>query len=130
MITTERNRCKSKTRSGNPCRGYALKDGYCFSHSPNLEKKRLDARAKGGKNSAKLARLKRLIPPRLIPLYDRLETALIEVHEGKLESKQATAMAALARAMVAVLTSGELEDRVRDLEMKVEASSNGHKRQD
>ena len=117
-------RCKSRTRNGEPCRGFAMEDGYCFSHSPALEKKRQEARAKGGKNSARAARLKRLVPPRLIPVYERLETALIEVHDGELESKQATAMAALARAMVAVLTSGELEERVRDLETRIGGNHN------
>ena len=128
MITTERKRCRSLTRNGEPCRGYALEDGYCFSHSPALEEKRLEARAKGGKNSARSARLRGLVPPRLMSVYDTLETALAEVHSGKLESKQATAMAALARAMVAVLTSGELEERVRDLESTI-GDHNGHKRQ-
>lgn len=121
-MTTERKRCESETRTGKPCRGYALEDGYCFSHSPALEEKRLEARAKGGKNSARGARLRALVPPRLIPVYDRLEKALEEVHAGELESRQATAMAALARAMVAVLTSGELEERVRDLENHVGGS--------
>lgn len=121
---TERKRCKSLTRSGKPCRGYALEDGYCFSHSPALEKKRLEARKKGGKNSARTARLKKLVPPRLIPVFDRLEQALEEVHDGKLESKRATAMAALARAMIAVLTSGELEERVRLIEDKVWGNHN------
>ncbi|MFC1972597.1 hypothetical protein ACFLVE_04255 [Chloroflexota bacterium] len=46
MITTERMRCKKLTLKGEPCRGYALQDGYCFSHSPELEKKRIEARAK------------------------------------------------------------------------------------
>ena len=126
MITTERKRCKNKTRSGEPCRAFAMEDGYCFSHSPALEKRRLEARAKGGKNSARSARLMGLVPPRLMPVYDRLESALEEVHTGTLESKQASAMAALARAMVAVLTSGELEERVRAIESKVEEKNNAH----
>ena len=126
MTATERKRCRSLTRNGEPCRGYALEDGYCFSHSPALEKKRLEAKARGGRNSSRVARLRGLVPPRLMSVYDRLETALVEVHSGKLESKQATAKAAIARAMVAVLTSGELEERLRSLETKVEASNNGH----
>ena len=128
MITTERKRCKNRTRNGEPCRGFAMEDGYCFSHSPALEKKRLEARAKGGKNSARVARLRGLVPPRLMPVYDRLEQALEEVHGGEIESKQATAMAALARAMVAVLTSGELEERLRNLENKIEVNNNGHRK--
>lgn len=84
-----------------------------------VEDKRREARAKGGRNSARVLRLQGLIPPRLMPVYDRLEKALGEVHSGNLESKQATAMAALARAMVTVLTSGELEERVREIESKI-----------
>jgi len=127
VITTERMRCKSKTRNEESCQGFAMDDGYCFSHSPALEKKRLEARAKGGKNSARAARLRALVPPRLMPVYDRLEKTLEEVHGGKLESKQAQAMASLARAMVAVLTSGELEERVRGLEDRIGGNYNGHK---
>ncbi len=112
----ERNRCKSTTSTGNPCKGLALRDGYCFSHSPSLEEKRDQARSQGGKNSAKIARLRSLVPPRLIEVYDKLENALGEVHQGKLNPGQAQAMASIARAMVAVLTAGELEERVRSLE--------------
>ena len=127
-MTTERKRCRNLARNGQPCRGYALEDGYCFSHSPALEKKRFEARAKGGRNSSRTARLIGLVPPRLVPVYDKLETALIEVHSGKLDSKQATAMATIARAMVSVLTIGELEERLRNLEVKTEISGSGHKR--
>jgi O-acetylhomoserine/O-acetylserine sulfhydrylase-like pyridoxal-dependent enzyme len=51
-----------------------------------------------------------------MPIFDVLETALTEVHEGNLEAKRASAMAAIAGAMVRVLSAGELEDRVRRLE--------------
>ena len=60
-----------------------------------------------------------LVPPRLLATFDTLETALQEVHTGSLDPRQASAMAAVARAMVAVLTSGELEQRVRDMEGKL-----------
>jgi hypothetical protein len=49
-------------------------------------------------------------------VYDRLETALGEVHDGTLKPGQAVAMAAVAPAMVAVLQAGELEERLRVLE--------------
>ena len=129
MKVTECDRCKATTRNGSPCRGFAIEDGYCFSHSPALEAKRREARAKGGKNSAKIARLRGLIPPRLVPVYDKLETALGEVHEGKLDSKKATAMAQVARAMVSVLTAGEMEERLRGLEDRIAGGNgNGHVR--
>jgi len=122
--STENNRlCRSPARDGSPCKARALQDGYCFSHSPALAVKRTAARSKGGSNSAKSVRLRALVPPRLIPVFDKLEAALDEVYGGKLEAKQGTAMAAIARAMVAVLTSGELEERVRDIESKLEGKS-------
>jgi hypothetical protein len=58
------------------------------------------------------------MPPRLVPVFDALEVALAEVHAGTLDPKQAMAMAAIARAMVSVLTAGEIEQRVRDIEQK------------
>ena len=46
-----------------------------------------------------------------------------EVHDGELDPRQAQAMASLAGALVRVITSGELEERLRSLEAK--ASHNG-----
>jgi hypothetical protein len=116
---TERKRCISLKEGGKPCRAPAITlEGYCFMHDPGLVARRNEARRKGGKNSAKIIRLRGLIPPRLVVVYDKLENALGEVHEGKLNPQQASAMASIARAMVAVLTSGELEERVRNLEDK------------
>ncbi len=43
-----------------------------------------------------------------------------EVHDGTLDPKVASAMAALSRAMVSVLAAGELEERVRQLEQAAE----------
>jgi hypothetical protein len=51
-----------------------------------------------------------------MPLFDTLEAALGETHDGSLDPPRAQAMASLARAMVSVLVSGELEQRVRLLE--------------
>jgi len=85
-------------------------------HSPTLREKAQEARRAGGYNSARAARLGKLVPPRLMSVYGRLEEALGQVHRGELDPRAATAMAALAGAMVRVLTSGELEERVRRLE--------------
>lgn len=126
-MQSDRMRCKQKTKAGEPCQGYTLADGFCFSHSPALEEKRKSARAKGGRNSARAARLRRLVPPRLTAVYDRLEQALEEVYNGDLATKQATAMAALARAMVAVITAGELEERVRGLEDRIGGHNDSRK---
>lgn len=89
---------------------------HCLWHDPERAQARAEARRRGGANRAGVVRLRRLVPPRLIPVFDKLEQALSEVHDGTLKPGQAVAMAALARAMVAVLQAGELEERVRRLE--------------
>jgi hypothetical protein len=119
QLKTEPKRCKATKLNGEPCQAAAITPaGYCFTHEPKLSAERDRARQKGGKNSAKIVRIRGLIPPRLVEVYDTLEAALGEVHDGKLSPGQAGAMASIARAMVAVLESGQLEERVRDLEAK------------
>ena len=117
VASGEPKRCLAPRKDGMPCPVTVLVDGrYCFAHSPKLHADRTEARRRGGHNRATAVRLRALMPPRLVPVFDRLEAALAETHAGDLDPKQATAMAALARAMVAVLTSGELEERLRKLE--------------
>ena len=60
------------------------------------------------------------MPARLVPIWGQLETALTEVHDGTLDPRAAAAMAALARALVAVLQAGELEERLRRLEERTQ----------
>src|SRR5205823_5325876 len=94
-----------------------LVDGsQCFAHAPGREAARAEARQRGGRNKRTTVRLQALLPPRLVSVAGRLETALADVLAGDLDPKQATAAAAVARALVAVFTAGELEQRVRDLE--------------
>ena len=108
--------CAGIRRDGQRCTAAGMLDGYCFNHAPDREADRTEARRKGGHNRSNAARLRGLMPPRLIPVFDRLEQALEETHAGTLDPRHAQAMASLARAMVAVLTSGELEERLRRLE--------------
>jgi hypothetical protein len=94
-----------------------LVDGSrCFVHSPKHAAARTEARRRGGQNKATARRAERLIPSRLVPTFAKIETALDDVLNGRLDPKNATAAAALARALVAVLQAGEVEARLRDLE--------------
>ncbi len=120
---TEPKRCDGTRKDGRPCEAVAVAGSTCFAHDPARESDRDAARIKGGKNSAKITRMHRLIPPRLLPVYAELEAALGEVHAGVLDPRQATAMAALARAMVGVLQAGEVEERVRDIEAALQATA-------
>ena len=115
---SEPKRCAGVCKDGRACRAPALSGAgvYCFAHAPEQAEARAAARERGGRHSAKIVRLRALVPPRLVSVYDALEAALGEVHAGSLTPGQAGAMASLARAMVAVLTAGEIEERVRSLE--------------
>jgi hypothetical protein len=53
------------------------------------------------------------------PIIDLLNKAAQEVYDGRLDPRQATALASLASALVRVYTVGELEDRMRQVEAKV-----------
>jgi ssDNA-binding Zn-finger/Zn-ribbon topoisomerase 1 len=70
-----------------------------------------------------------LVSTRRIPVFNMLEQALNEVYTGQLDTKRATAMAVLARSMVAVLATGELEERLRSLEVKVKESESERPRE-
>jgi len=110
--------CTAIRKDGKPCQAVATRSGLCLAHDPGLEEKRQEARRQGGRNKARIARLGKLVPPRLIAVYDHLEEALGQVHRGELDPRVATAMASLAGAMVRVLTSGEIEERLRRLEQR------------
>ena len=112
-----RGKCQATKQNGEPCPSPALNDRpFCFAHDPQRAKERRQAQAKGGRNKSNVIRLRNLAPPRLLPIYDKLEQALEEVHSGKLSPAQAGAMAQLARALAAILQAGEFEERLRALE--------------
>ena len=59
-----------------------------------------------------------MLPARLRPIAVMLEEVLGEVHRGDLDPRVATAMASFAGAWVKVITSGEMEERLRALEAR------------
>lgn len=114
---SDAKRCAATRRDGQPCRAPVLDgDTHCFAHSPTKRAARDAARQKGGHNSAALARLHRLAPPALVPVWDELLEALGEVHKGTLPASRGLAMAGIARALCAVLQVAELEERLRAVE--------------
>ena len=108
--------CPAVRKDGQRCRATPTGDGFCLAHSPALADKRRAAYARGGRNKSRRSRLAKLMPARLLPVFDVLQNALREVHDGCLDPRRAQAMASLAGAMVRVLTSGEMEDRMLKLE--------------
>lgn len=112
ITDTQRLRCTAIRKDGQPCQAWAVKDGLCVGHLPGM----LEARRRGGTNSSKKARLDAMLPGRLRPILELLETAIKETHSGQLEAKKAQAIASLAGAVVRVLEAGILEERLLRLE--------------
>lgn len=113
--------CHATRADGQPCTTPVVSTGrYCFGHDPDLAAKRAEARRRGGANRANRVRLAKIMPVRLVPVWEQLEQALADVLAGDLDPRQAQAAATVARALVAILQAGELEERVRRLEQGVE----------
>ena len=114
---TEPLHCAGTKRDGQPCEVRILVDGrHCLAHAPGMAERRAAGARRGGRNRSNAVRLRALAPPALVSVYARLEQALEDVLDGRLDPRTATAAAALARAMAMVLQVGELESRVRQLE--------------
>lgn len=114
---SEAKQCAGIRRDGQRCAAPVMGAGpHCFAHDPARAADRDAARRKGGRNSSRVARIHGLLPPRLLPLFDQLEQALADVLSGSLDPRQATAAAAVGRAMVSALQAGELEERLRRVE--------------
>ena len=120
----DRPRCRGGRRDGSPCQAppHALNaGGWCWAHSPENAEARRAARAKGGQNRATAKRVDKLVPATLRPVVRTLLAALDEVHDGRLTPAQASAMAAVAGAVVRVYQVTELEQRVEALEVATAA---------
>ncbi len=110
-------RCTGQRKDGTPCAAAVMGPGvFCYAHDPLRSVERDEARRKGGVNSATRHRVDRLVPATLRPMIGSLLDALDEVHTGKLDPRQASAMAALAGAVTRAYSVGVLEDRVAALE--------------
>ncbi|MPZ99497.1 MAG: AAA family ATPase [Dehalococcoidia bacterium] len=121
-FASDGDRCESTRADGQPCRAARLADDhYCFAHSPSLQALRVEARQRGGRNSSRLMRLRKATPTQLVPIFAELEDALRDVRSKAISPAQAQAMASVARAMVQVFSHGELEERVRRIELAREA---------
>jgi len=113
--------CKSKKVNGETCGGNAGPDGFCFAHSPALASKHSEASMRGGQNKSNAIRAQKLMPSRLVPVFVMMEEVLADVYHDRItDYKKAQTLALVARALVAIFTTGELEERIRALEEKRE----------
>ncbi len=115
------NQCAAVRPGGQRCRAQALPGrALCFAHDPENRERASEARRKGGANSANTVRAGKHIPRDMKELTRRLLEAIDQVHRGELMPDQARAMASLAGAVCRVYEVGEVEQRIADLEARLE----------
>jgi len=110
----KRQRCAALRKDGQPCQALAMHTGLCIAHGPQANV----WRAQGGSASHTANRAAKLLPGFLRPIVDELVEAIRQVHEGTLEPKRLSAMAAAANAVANLFTKGELEERLREIEQR------------
>jgi hypothetical protein len=112
--------CAGIRKDGSRCGArIVLASGFCLQHDAASTDIRDAAHRAGGRGTSSMRRAARTLPGPLATVLDRLTRALDETHSGAITPAQATGMAALARAIVAVVTAGEMEDRLRALEAQI-----------
>lgn len=125
QTTTPIQRCTAMCQSGKPCGALAVQGtDRCVFHSDSF----MEARARGGRNSSRIARLERRLSPRLRPVLELLEKAIAETYAGTLPASRATAIAALAGAIIKTIDAATYESRLMELEEKISEAEDGTQR--
>jgi hypothetical protein len=81
--------------------------GFCYAHDPDRHVERREVQER---TTRAADRVRRLASENLDDVVARLERAVAEVHEGKLDPQQAIAMASLAHALVETIELAKSEE--------------------
>ncbi len=114
------NQCLGTNRDGNPCS--AMPDPgttWCRWHDPDRESDRAEWRRKGGANRSNRARARKQLAGQVMSMSDMdafLCASMVKVAAGRMEPGVGSAVATLARTIVAIRTAGEIERRLEHLE--------------
>ena len=112
-------RCQAIARRGKPCGATVVAEGMCAWHAPSWDAKRRQWSARGGASRRNQARARRQFAEGALSPADidgLLGTTMKAVLSGKVTPGQGQAVAALARAAMAVREVSTLEERVVELE--------------
>ncbi|MGI8483473.1 MAG: hypothetical protein ACR2OU_04340 [Thermomicrobiales bacterium] len=116
--------CTATRRDGHPCQGTPLPGkAFCFAHDPELREQRHQWTTAAGKAKANSRRLKKslgLDTPTLtlVEIDALLCLTLKAVVSGKLEPGIATSAAGVSKAIMAIRTASDLEERLAALEQQ------------
>ena len=119
-------KCSAIARSGSRCASPVLPgSSFCYVHDPAKAEARREAARRGGKARSNRARAAAQLPEALTPeaLNGWLSVAFRRVLAGQMEPRVGTAVATIARAMLEVRATTELEQRLSELERRVDSTS-------
>jgi hypothetical protein len=109
----EPGRCTAIRVDGRPCEAAAVHGrDVCIGHG-------VWARPSRASRAVTAPAVQRAVPPRLRSAVTRLERALFDVLDGKLDPERAHAAAALGGALVQLVEAGILERRLGELEARL-----------
>ncbi len=116
-------KCAGFTNAGKPCRGTPLPGGtLCFVHDPGMAERRRQGSIKGGIGKSAKVRAQRQLRDSVMDPNDvsgLLSISMKKVATHAMEPGVGTALASMARALMAVQETAQLSDRLAELERLV-----------
>ena len=111
------HRCKAQTKQGKPCKAAAMEGGLCFFHA-NPEKAAELGRLGGRRNRRALPEDFVACPPLTnnASVVRLLKQTMVDLCEGKITPRQATAIAQLGRAILYARDEVDFEKQIAELE--------------
>jgi hypothetical protein len=118
------DRCQSLAANGKPCAAKVVDGTRCAWHStaPEWIEKRRQWSARGGTNRSNAARAKKQLPAEPMTtaeLHAWMGLIFKRVIAGKTEPSVGTAAATIAKAMVELAKSSDLEGRMAEIERRL-----------
>ena len=118
-------KCQAVAGSGQQCKAWAMTGSpFCYNHNPDMASKRTASRAKGGRSSAALHKLRPVTIASVADWLPLLATLANDLLQNELRPVQrARAVAHLARTYCDIAMSSELEARLEAIERELEQRS-------
>jgi hypothetical protein len=120
------NRCKGRTKSGEPCGAAATASGLCFFHgNPNKasELGRKGGRQKGKSDGSGIDPLPKLDSARAVG--EAIDRLIEEVYSGKTPQRVSAGMVPLLNLKLRVIEATDVQERLAKLEQKFTQSDSG-----
>jgi hypothetical protein len=113
-------KCAGFRKDSKPCQGTPLPGrALCFAHDPAMAERRQQGSVKGGRGKSSKVRAQRQLRDSVMAPADvsgLLSISMMKVASGVMEPGTGTALASMAKALMAVQETAQLGDRLAELE--------------